>query len=164
MRRQGCHRHVGIRRDGAQPEPSRSPLLTLFARLTRAGKRIGSRAPARPRCRCRMDSLAAASSYLRHRRRESAPPLPSGISSRQINFLRVPALPGPPALLDACVCVCACMRVCVPGKLTSSESLLSLVLLPCLMRVCVCAWVRVRVCVGVGVGAYVFSSSVDARQ
>ena len=116
MRRQGRRRHVGIRRDGAQPEPSRSLLLTLFARLTRAGQRIGSRAPARPRRRCRMDSLAAASSYLRRRRRESAPPLPSGISSRQINFLRVPALPGPPALLDARarararVFVCVCVR------------------------------------------------------
>ncbi|XP_037486769.1 uncharacterized protein LOC119365259 isoform X2 [Triticum dicoccoides] len=82
MRRQGRRRHVGIRRDGAQPESSRSPLLTLFSRLTRPGQRIGSRAPAWPRRRCRLDSLAAASSYLRRRRRESAPPLPSGISSR----------------------------------------------------------------------------------
>ena len=49
-----------------------------------------------------LDSLAAASSHLR-RRRESAPPLPPGIPSRQGNFLQIPALHGPTALLDACV-------------------------------------------------------------
>ncbi|KAM3228729.1 hypothetical protein ACQJBY_059993 [Aegilops geniculata] len=85
----------GIRRDEAQPEHSRNPLLTLLAQLTRAGQRIGSRAPW-PRRRCHLDSLAVAWSCP-GRRLESPPSPPRATSvaaASQLHRCRQESRPG----------------------------------------------------------------------